>query len=65
MSIIRGGGWDSLKKMASSYREKLKRSLISISVCPHSESRMTREHEEGKTLISCTSCGKAYEVLKK
>jgi ssDNA-binding Zn-finger/Zn-ribbon topoisomerase 1 len=65
MSTIREGGWDYLEKMAKEYRSDTERALVSINVCPECESKLTRKHVEGKTIVSCSSCGKAYEILDK
>jgi len=63
--IIKEGGWNYLKRMADYYREDTERMLVSINVCPRCESRLTRKRVEDKTIASCPSCGKAWEILKR
>ena len=63
--IVKEGGWNYLKRMADYYREDTERMLVSINICPRCESKLTRKRVEDKVIISCTSCGKAWEILKK
>jgi len=63
--IVKEGGWNYLKQMANYYREDTERMLVSINICPRCESKLTRKRVEDKVIISCTSCGKAWEILKK
>jgi len=63
--IVKDADWSYMERMAAEYRKDSKNSLILTNICPDCDSRLTREHIEGKTIASCPSCGKAWEILKK
>lgn len=64
MGKVRDGKGPYLKQKAAEHNENFKKSLVNINYCPNCNSRLARKYVEGKTIASCQSCSKAWEIIK-